>query len=277
MLTIETVQKNPKPGDDEELIKPANEGVQYDLDPRKILTQILHRPNEQIHRMLMDSTYQWVDQGMAVMRLEDPFGGWINTTRNHQSQIFLKREKFEWLCLIDADVGVPWYGPYQLISHGAPVVSAIVPGWTKEKGMFACVAVKDEKGVARFPTLSKTKILPKAGLVECHNAGAGCIVIRRDVLETMWDRYDKDPEFGQPFELSMDEMRQSGKNGAMRRGEDICFTDRARECGFKVFADFGVRCVHQKMFQMHWPDDAVADITVEDWAISALDYKVVPA
>jgi len=277
MLNVETIQKNPEPTQDEDLqeINTTSPEEEVQIKPSDILCQILYRPQDAIHKRLLDSSYAWVDDGMAITRLEDPFGGWINMTRNWQTKLFLKRPRFKWLFLVDQDVGVPYDVPYRLASHNLPICSAIVPGFTKERGIFACVAVKDPKGVARFPTLNETKTLPLKGIVELHNAGTGCLMIRRDVLETLWDRFEQDPGFGQPFELPMSDLHKAGETGVMPKGEDICFTDRCREAGFKIFADFAARCIHEKTFQIAWPDDAVADISVDDWCVSALDYKVV--
>lgn len=248
---------------------------EYKIVPKEFLVMILHRPQEPINPLLLDATYRWVDDGASVVRMADPFGGWVNTTRNFQSRQFLKRQEFKWLFLIDADVGPPWFAPYQLASHDKPVVSGIVCGYQKERGgIFACVAVPDEKGIARFPSLSGTKIIPKSGIVQVRNAGTGCLIIRRDVLETMWQRYEDDHSFGQPFELTMEEMRRAGETGAMPRGEDICFTDRARELGFDVWADFSVRCAHRKDFDIIWPQESATDMSVEDWRISHLDKQV---
>jgi hypothetical protein len=80
--------------------------------------------------------------------------------------------------------------------------------------------------------------------------------------------------FGQPFEQPVREARLAGSTGSLRRGEDICFTDRCREMGYKIYADFGVRTYHDKMIPLVWPDEALADIDVKDWLPSVFDKQV---
>lgn len=246
-----------------------------DFKPDQMHIQVLYQGGEAIHDLTSDSCLTWLDSGSSFTRMRDPFGGWINTTRNWQSRQFLDRSDRRYVCMVDADVGVPWWVPYRLASHGLPVASAVVPCYSVGRGgLFLNVAIKDPNGTPRFPTLGGTKVIPKDGVIEVDNAGTGCIVIRRDVLEKLWEMAETDPDFGQPFEQPLAEMREAGRTGRVGKGEDIHFTDRVRAAGFKVYADFACRCYHDKNIGLAWPDKQVADIDVGDWTTSVFDKQV---
>lgn len=69
------------------------------------------------------------------------------------------------------------------------------------------------------------------GVVPIKRAGAGCLLIRRDVLEAVgypWFRF-KYHEYG-----------------VMQYGEDIDFCQKAEKAGFELFAHFDVKCKHLK-------------------------------
>lgn len=286
--------------------------VESGFDPSTILVQILHRATDPINETLQESLYSWVATGFAVQPLKDRFGGWIDTARNWQANLFLKAGSFKYQLIIDADVGAPVNTPLLLARHDKPVVSAVVPCYTKERGLFVNIAMKGRDGKARFPSLKHTKTMPARGLVEVHNAGTGCLLVRRDVLKTLWDKYENEQqdraeaingvfqylegkdapnegtkskiwEFlrnsnhvhdlsGPPFCIPQSLRNKAAETGIMPRGEDICFTDRVRAAGFPIYADFEVRCTHDKMMTLGWPDDALSeDLDPEDWRLSAFN------
>ena len=270
-----------------------------EFDPSSILVQILHRPLDPINETLQESLYSWVAAGIAVQPLKDRFGGWIDTARNWQANLFLKAKTFKFQLIIDADVGVPVNMPLLLSRHDKPVVSAVVPCFTKEKGLFVNIAMKGQDGKARFPSLKHTKTLPAKGTAEVHNAGTGCLLVRRDVLEALWEKFENEQEMkaqaingvmqylegdtepdeatkaavwsfirncnhvndlsGPPFCIPQSLRNKAAETGVMPRGEDICFTDRVRAAGFSIYADFEARCTHDKTMTLGWPDEAISD------------------
>jgi len=286
-----------------------------DFDPESVLIQVLRRPTDPLNKMLEESLYSWVAAGIAVQPLRDAFGGWIDVSRNWQSWMFRKSpRKFKYQLIIDNDVGAPVDIPMRLARHDLPIVSAVVPAFNTEKKLFACIAVKGKDGRARFPTLNTTKVMPAEGLVEVHNCGTGCVMVRRDVVESMWEKHESekarmakaqagvmaliageeiDPderkevmyllrnwdyvhnELGAPFSIPQSLRDEAAKTGVMPRGEDICFTDRARSLGYKVYADLSARCVHDATMTLAWPPEALDhSLSVEDWMVSAFDPPV---
>lgn len=243
----------------------------YELNPREILIQCLYRPSEPIHPVIIDSSYTWVDQGCGWQRVMDPFGGWVHISRNWQTQMFLKRKEFKYLLLIDADELVPWWIPFHMAevmdqNEEINVLSGVVCGFNQQRGLFACVAVKGGDGKAHFPSLAESKCIPAQGIQEVDNAGTGCLMIRRSVLEKMWLKYQKDNNFGQPFSIPEAEQNQAAIQGALPRGEDICFTDRLRKLGYKVHVDWACKIGHNKPFPLIWPADRITQMDPEKWA-----------
>ena len=64
--------------------------------------------------------------------------------------------------------------------------------------------------------------VPENELIETITCGLGCVLIKRNVLEKVKFRYDKEKS---PW-------------------DDVWFCEDARKEGFKVYLDTGVRCKH---------------------------------
>jgi hypothetical protein len=72
------------------------------------------------------------------------------------------------------------------------------------------------------------------GILEVQAGGTGCMLIKREVLETLGWQW-----FQWPFWLD--------KRGDLKHhSDDVDFCMRAREAGFKIFAHGNVRCGHMK-------------------------------
>lgn len=72
---------------------------------------------------------------------------------------------------------------------------------------------------------------PREGLQKVDAIGTGCFLIARRVFE------DPNMQNG-AF------TRKLNPNGTVERGNDISFCERARECGFEVWAHFDYPCNH---------------------------------
>lgn len=321
-VIAETIMTNPKsvvPGDN---VEETNASVQKSdtFDPTKILVQVIQRPTDPLHEKLQNALYSWVAAGMAYQPVKDIFGGWIDVARNWQTKLFRKAAAFDHLLLIDSDVGPPVETPFMLRRHNQPVVSAVVCGFSKERGgTFICVALDAQDGRPRFISLKNHKTLPARGLLEVSRAGTGCLLIRRDVIESLWGKYEKDLAdqdvavatiqqllegdvsghtkleanqrlatqaflkrfnfktdlFGAPFNIPQAVRDRAAEIGAMPLGEDVLFSARVKDAGFKIYADLECRCQHQKIMTLAWPNDAVDDeLSVDDFKTSLLDMPV---
>lgn len=301
MLPDETMEEMPK--------------ETVELDTSKIMIQILKRPTDPLTERLDTAIPQWLNAGFGVQQIRDQFMGWIDVLRNRQSRVFLEAKRFEYVMMIDADVGPTVDVPVLLARHQKPLVSACVPAYTAERGLFICIAVKGADGKAVFPSLNLTKKMPRTGLVPIHNCGTGCVMVRRDVMEKMWSLYDEfkhdreearmaiidvvagvtpddagraslhkwlrhinyeEDMTGGPFSIPQTVRDKGAETGALPRGEDICFTDRVRSAGIEMFADLEARCYHDKVMKLAWPVDAIEDdLDAEDWMLSAFGPGVV--
>ena len=97
---------------------------------------------------------------------------------------------------------------------------------------------------------------PADGIEERDAAGAGCLAVSRHVFDTL-------AEFHVPIfqELSQHAPTFHLRHAIARlspyfefldaRGEDMYFCERAREAGFKIWVDFGVRCGHLGVIEIN--------------------------
>jgi hypothetical protein len=185
----------PRPILGDDAVESTNAAIQASatFNPAEILIQVIQRPTDPLNTKLQEALYSWVAAGMAYQPVKDLFGGWIDVARNWQTKLFRKASDHKYLLMIDADVGPPVEAPLFLRRHDLPVVSGVVCGLSRSRGgLFICVAMDGKDGKARFITHKHHKSLPPRGLLEITRAGAGCIMVRRDVVETLWDKHESD-------------------------------------------------------------------------------------
>lgn len=287
------------------------------VEPGKILVEIPYRPDENINPLLVEQIVHWSNVGVAVSFIRDPFAGWIDVLRNWMLYRFLQSPQFDFLLMNDSDVAMLHpMGLFHMASLNLPVVSAVACSLSQQRGLFACVAVKDDMGIARFPSIEKNDSIPAHGVVEIENAGTGCLLIRRDVAESIWStsylthqtevntmldqigdaiKSGATPsgevlgawresllrmlhhmdDTGLPFDVPQSVRAEAARTGSLPRSEDVCFTDRVRRRGFKLYADLDVHCMHEKKIPLRWPDDKISkDLTVEEWTRTAMGVPV---
>jgi hypothetical protein len=71
----------------------------------------------------------------------------------------------------------------------------------------------------------------RKGIVECDGLGAGCMMIKREILE----------KIVAPF---ADKIREDGTRAI---GHDYFFCQKAKALGYKVWADWEILCDHVKL------------------------------
>jgi hypothetical protein len=238
---------------------------------QKILVVIIHRAAEGIHHDLAAAIGMWARMGMRVSMIRDPHGGFVEVTRAGVVNTFLEyRERapeVEYLVMIDADEAIDPSAPFLLARHGKPVVSGIICGFNAKYGLFACFTAEDENGMPRFPCANNGTKLPTEGLIKAYQVGTGLICIRYDVLETMRSKKME------PFALDDWSRERSFAEGVLKKGEDICFSERCEELGFDRWVDASVHGGHQKVLQLGWPQTNLdPDLDVEEFRTSRADY-----
>ena len=130
----------------------------------------------------------------------------------------------DYLLSIDSDV-VPTTNPLKLIEHGVDIVGGVYPTWKDENYLWLAVW-RDTDGSYKQYVLSERK-----GLKEVDALGTGCLLTSRKVIEAL----------PAPF---VDKVRD--EIGDRELGHDLYFCLRAKDRGFKVYADFDIVCDHVK-------------------------------
>ena len=237
----------------------------------KILIVVPHR-GEGINKKLFRNAGIWAILGTPTADVTDGFGGFIEVTRGGIVRTFLQyardNPKIEYCVMIDNDEGVDWDAPYRLAQWGKKVVSGIVCSFSTNKGgIFACITVKDENGIARFPTVKKTSKIPSQGLREIESAGTGLLCVHKSVFQEILDAGDN------PFMIPEEVRKHCCATGTLKLGEDMAFAERCRDRGIKMYVDFSVRAEHFKTVSIAWPQELVdPSIDPRTWAVASNDY-----
>jgi len=148
----------------------------------------------------------------------------------------------KWLMFVDSDVFIPQDCINRLMSHDKDIVTGVY--WMKTQ--------------PPQPVLYKTigdgpiwEIEPRDELEEIGGAGLGCCLIKMDVFR-------KFAEKGIDF-FQQDWMHEvNGRRIQVAVGEDHWFFEKARELGYKVWADMNVLCDHYDLgTDSMYPDEKV--------------------
>jgi len=146
---------------------------------------------------------------------------------------FLNERTEEYAIFLDADT-VPPRHVAQLVAHGKPIVSGFV--WRKFKDFPVPVLMKGD-GQGAYNLVGMEDLEQEDGLLIVDAVGTACLAVRRDVFE----------KIGYPwFKFS----EQMSDQGPAQRGEDIWFSERAREAGYKLYVDPRVECSHDQMLDL---------------------------
>lgn len=160
----------------------------------------------------------------------------------------------DYLLFLDCDMVHPVDMLQKLLLHRKPVITARYHLKKAPFGAIAYVKHKTEVGPHRYSTIHFGQ-----GCFEIERAGAGALLIRRDVLQAIHDRQvsrqaglDKSafPEWAGaylPREKSVQWFKyQYGpeENADETVSEDFWFFQQAREAGFSCWCDWDVVCPH---------------------------------
>lgn len=168
----------------------------------------------------------------GLMGLEKPagtvfmqaYGFSVATNWNMIAKQFLEHpDKLEWLLLIEDDHILPQEALVKLLSHNVDIVSAL---YVQRQIPFTPVIFDkiDETGKVFCHPLKKDE----QGLIEVAACGGGCLLIRRNVLETLKP----------PYWYYGDSDYVDATN------HDINFSKKARKAGFKLYCDLDLPIIH---------------------------------
>jgi len=147
---------------------------------------------------------------------------------------------------IDADVEFHPDAVDRLRSHRLPIVGGIYP----QKG---------KRAIACHPLPGSPKIMfgKEGGLVEILYAGAGFLLVRREVYLTVQRQLGLETcneRFNSPMIPFFHPMVHRSEDGYWYLAEDWAFCQRARQCGYRVMADTAVRLWHVGSYSYGWED-----------------------
>lgn len=152
-----------------------------------------------------------------------------DSARNYCLDLFLQSDCTH-IFFIDSDVIPPNDGLDLLLEADVDVISGCYPSvWydgkkremSQRNNVFAEVREDGELVEAKGK-----------GVQKIHSAGAGCLLIKRHVIEQTVDA----PHF----------MFEYNSAGIMIVGEDVYFCNKVRDAKVDIYAHFGVQCNHVK-------------------------------
>lgn len=154
----------------------------------------------------------------------------VDNARNHIVEEFLKTDCTH-LLFIDSDTIPPFNAIKKLLLADKEIISGLTPIVEHDESR-----KNDSNGFYR-----KLNVVGKndqfvnefIGTIEVKGAGGSCILIKREVFEKMeapWYRFQYKDDNGKSIVI----------------GEDILFTVKAQEIGYKIWADTALICKHEK-------------------------------
>ena len=182
-------------------------------------------------------------RGYRVRRV----GGYaaIDQGRNQMSTDALL-DGYEETMWIDADVDFHPDAVDRLRSHRLPIVCGVYP--QKGKRAVACHVM---------PGSAKMVFGQEGGLVEILYAATGFLLVRREVYLSVQDRLQLpmcNERFRAPMLPFFQPMVHACEDGHWYLAEDYAFSERVRQCGYRIMADTTIRLWHIGSHSYGWED-----------------------
>ena len=221
-------------------VRPARRPA-HPMDPRRCV--ILVPFSGYIHQECDNGLKELERRGYRVRRV----GGYaaIDQGRNQMATNALL-EGYEETLWIDSDIGFHPDSVDQLRAHDLPIACGIYP--QKGKRALACHIM---------PGTPSIHFGRQGNLVELLYAGAGFLLIRREVYLSMQRQLELpvcNERFGNPMFPFFLPMIRRIEEGHWYLAEDYAFCQRARDCGYRIFADASIRLWHIGTYRYGWED-----------------------
>jgi len=188
-----------------------------------------------IARWIMNSDYDIVQ----ILKAVKP----TVSNRNLIAKEFLESDA-DFLLTIDSDT-VPEKNPLEMVKYDLDIVGGVYPAWKEISYIWLALRQAEDGSFVSVPKEERH------GLVEVDGLGAGCLMIKRRVLE----------DIKTPF---IDKLDMEVGNRAL--GHDMYFCERARAKGYKVWADWNMVCDHLKEIPLISVVNAIEDAFKEGYA-----------
>lgn len=172
--------------------------------------------------------YTLADISRTILQLPpDTFYDWEISTYLALSRNKLCKRALEhgceWIFFVDDDNGLRPDTLLRLLAHDKPIVSGL---YLNRNQPFHPIAFSHRTEDGLYVPIDLLA-LPGEGLLQVQAVGAGCLLIRREVLEAIGDNWF-----------------QHGRVDDWDASEDIIFCEQARAAGFEVFVDLGMPVGH---------------------------------
>jgi hypothetical protein len=148
--------------------------------------------------------------------------------RNTACQKLLELQ-WEYLFFLDDDVGCPPDTIIKLLRHKLPIVSGV---YYRRNLPLAPVMLKNSPNGPQWITE-----YPQNSLVEVDFVGAGCLLIQRQVLESLPPLSNRCGWF--QWQCDRTDLPMLEKTS-----EDFTFMTHARNHGYKIMVDTSIQCLH---------------------------------
>ena len=213
----------------------------HPMDPRKCVVIVPF--NSFIHQECENALKELERRGYRVWRV----GGYaaIDQGRNQMATDAMS-DGYEETVWIDSDVAFHPDSVDQLRSHPHPIVCGIYP--QKGKRALACHVASGTHSLV---------LGEKGGLAEMLYAATGFLMIRREVYQNVQRQLDLpicNEKYGSPMIPFFQPMVRPVEDGYWYLAEDYAFCHRARECGYKIYADTSIRLWHIGSYRYGWED-----------------------
>jgi hypothetical protein len=196
-----------------------------------------------IHRECDDALQELERRGYEVRRV----GGYAAIDQGRSQMVTdALRDGFEETLWIDADIGFDPDAVERLRSHSLPIVCGIYP--QKGKRELACHVL---------PGTVSVTFGQQGGLVELLYAGTGFLLVRREVylkVQQLLKLPICNERFGQRLIPLFLPLLHPVDDGYWYLAEDFAFCQRAREAGFRIFADTSIRLWHIGTYRYGWEE-----------------------
>lgn len=156
------------------------------------------------------------------------------------------RDGFEELMWIDADVGFHAEDVDRLREHGLPFVCGVYV----KKGVRAlsCHVIPGTKEIV---------FGEQGGLVELKYAATGFLLTHRKVYEEIQEKLALptcNEQFGRAMTPYFMPLIGEDRGEPWYLAEDFAFCERARQCGYQIWADTTIRLWHYGAYAYSWED-----------------------
>lgn len=182
-------------------------------------------------------------RGYAVRRVRGYAA--IDQARNQMATDALA-EGFEELMWIDSDVVFAPEDVERLRSHRLPIVCGVYP----KKGVRAL-------SCHVLPGTKEVLFGEGGGLMEVLYAATGFLLVRRQVFLDVQQHHSLPPcneKFGKPLVPYFLPLVHAEPAGPWYLAEDYAFSQRARDCGYRIWADTTIRLRHVGSYAFGWED-----------------------